>query len=83
MINLLDCDRARPRLLHGRPDGLGVSRIGLVSEHKGPHRARGQQTHLMAELLELTRPPVGTAAGLDGHQTDRIVRKERQDFRTP
>src|SRR5690606_29911477 len=65
-------------LLHCRPDGTGVGRIGLVAQHKGAHALGVQQTHLMTLLNQFACPPVGTATSLDGDQRRLTPNEELQ-----
>ena len=63
---LLRLRRHRPhsRLLHGRPDGARIRRIGLVGLHEGANELRMQQNDIVAQRLDLACPPVRATAGL-------------------
>ena len=63
----------------GLEDPLGVGAVGLVAGHVGPHLVRGEQDHLVAELLELPGPEVGRAAGLHDHGRRRHLGEEGQE----
>jgi len=76
----LDADKLDTGLLHGQPDGSGVSRIGFVATHEGANCLGVQQAHAVAQGGELACPMVGSAAGFDGDQTGRFVHKMRQHF---
>lgn len=48
-------------LLRRRPDGTRVGRIGLVTQHEGPHAPGSQEPYIVAQLDQLACPPVGAA----------------------
>jgi hypothetical protein len=66
---------------HGRAlgrftDRLRIGGIVLLALDEGLHVSRWDQPHGMTELADLARPVMGAAAGLHGHGTGRLSRKE-------
>src|SRR5208282_1646493 len=61
---------------------VGINGIILVPLHIGPHVGRRHQAHSVAKRLELARPMMRRAAGLDTDQAPRQLLEECQDVAT-
>jgi hypothetical protein len=69
---------ARP--LHRLADRLGIRHIALLPLDAGLPIGRRDQPHRMAQLADLPRPMVGSATGLQRHNTRCLSREELEDL---
>ena len=61
------------------PRALGVGAVGLVPGHIGTHLMRGEEDHPVSEVLDLSGPEVGRAAGFHDHGCRSHLREEEEE----
>jgi hypothetical protein len=76
----LGSHEAHGRTLSRLTDRLGISGIGLLALDERIPVSGWDQSHMVAELADLARPVMRTAARLHGYRAARLSREERKDL---
>jgi hypothetical protein len=82
LVHGLDRDRVNLVVARGLEQRLGIAAVGLAAPGVAVDVMRGQETYLVAVLLQLARPVMGAAARFEQHGSGRLLRKEGKEAGT-